>query len=346
MNANDLILRRNRILASVVRLYVTTGEPVSSSTICRKERTGLSPATIRNVLADLEKLDLVWQPHTSSGRIPTEKGYRYYVNSLMTAWRLTDREKKEVDKTYSNRREHLETVIEKTSRLLSSITRHIGVILFPSFRTSVFRQMKMIPMQGRRILVVMVTGTGMVSSSLVESEERVTDAELEKIVRFINSEFSGLTVTRIKERLKPALLEENDPFLYLRTRANQIISRSRLLTREEHVCLYGAGHITRHPEFRDVDRLKKVLELLDDKDKLCRILSRDFDSEGVVVRIGRENEFERMRDCSVVISSYRARKNAIGSLGVFGPTRMAYEQVTSFVDYVAEALSEFIRENE
>lgn len=342
MNVRDLITRRNRILAAIIQSYIDTAEPVASLTVCRRERTGLSSATIRNVMAELEKMDLIWQPHPSAGRIPTEKGYRYYVNSLMQTRELNQDEKEEVESTYRDHREQLEVIIEKTSRLLSSVTRYVGVILLPSLKVSTFKELKLVPLEGRKILVVLVTSSGLIRSSLFEAEEEISPAELAKISRFINSEFSGLSFSRMQERLRPRLTAENDPFFYLRKQACRILERSRLLSRNEEIFLEGTSYIAEQPEFKELSRLKKVLKALEDKGQLRLLLTRDLELPGVKIRIGGENRSKMMEDCTVVTASYCTRQRALGSLGVIGPMRMTYSQVVSLVNYVARTLTNFI----
>ncbi len=344
MNPIDLVTRRNKVLAALVRSYIDTVTPVASLSLSRGSCGDMSSATIRNVMAELEKMGLIWQPHPSAGRIPTQRGYRYYVDSLMAHQELSPEEKEDIRKTYRESRASSEVISDKTPELLSVTTHCVGMILLPSIKAGTLKRLRMVPLAERKILLVLMASSGMLYHATIETDEQILPEELEKISRYVNTEFFGLSMNQVEDRLNPSVTVENDPFFHLRKRAYEMIKESRLLSRIERISIEGVSQIAEQPEFRDVTRLTRVLGVLEDEDALRKILTRDQEVPGVKVRIGRENESEMFEDCTVITASYRTREGSLGSLGVVGPTRMAYSEIVAVVDYMAEAVTDFIND--
>ena len=331
--------RRNKILLAVIESFIQTALPVGSRTVSEISRLGLSTATIRNIMAKLEEEAYITHPHTSAGRIPTAKGYRFYVDHLIAAERLTEKEQHSIEEALQESA-MIEKVMEKVARLLYEITDQVAVVLFPETESSLFKQIELIPVKECEILVVLVTSAGIIKNALVQVKGETSKEELLRISHFMNAELTNLTLANAYETLYHRLLDERSSFFYICKRAKEIMEESGLLGEEERLYLDGTHTILEKPEFQSVERIQSILSVLEEKKRLLEILRRDSASEGLHVYIGEEIGDDNIRGCSLVTSTYRVGKSQ-GTLGVMGPTRLNYGRVMSIVRHVASKVTEW-----
>ncbi|MFC1806856.1 heat-inducible transcriptional repressor HrcA [Candidatus Omnitrophota bacterium] len=338
MVTRDFAVRRDKILGLIINSYISTAVPIASRTISRKLRLNLSSATIRNIMSDLEEMGMIMHPHTSAGRIPTQKGYRYYINKLMQAELLNEEEKRRINKEYKNRINELDNVLDKTSDLLSSLTHQTGIVLFPLLQKSYFKKVQLIKVDEYRILMVLLSESGFTNDILIDTDGDIDQAELLRIANFINSHINKGSLLAIRRELMQRLIVERDSFFYVLERAKAIIDVMLDIVKENKVYLNGRAHIAAHPEFHDADKLQGLFNRLEDKDFLFSLLKKDMDEEGVHIYIGSEVDDE-LSDCSLITCNYCVGDTSCGTLGIIGPTRMEYGKMVAMVEYVASSLS-------
>jgi len=339
MSTKDQNSRRDKILGMIVDTYVSTAEPIASRAISKKLRLGLSSATIRNVMSDLEEMGFITHPHTSAGRIPTSKGYRYYIDRLMRAALLTEEEKRNINRIFKSRVNDLSDMLDKTSHILSIITSQTGVVLFPLLQKSPFKHVEFIKLDIKKILIILITESGLTQDFAVNIDEDIEESDLMRISKFINSNIGKGSLASIRKEITQRLLTERDSLFYILEKAKIIIDIMLDIIKENKVYLDGTLHMTEQPEFRDVNKLKSLLGKLEDRDFIFALLKRSLDNEGARVYIGSElsNDFS---DCSLITCNYCIGDTSCGSLGIIGPTRMEYAKLITMVDYVATTLTE------
>lgn len=335
--------RKKQVLAAIVQDYIASAEPVGSRTIARKYRLGVSPATIRNEMADLEEMGYIEQPHTSAGRIPSQKGYRYYVDYLMHRHRLTPAERRYILEGYENKCKQIGEIIQETGRLLAEMIPYAAVVTGPAEVSSVFKQVQLVPLEGGKALLVVVTSTGTVHHKLIEVPDRLTDEDLAVISRVLTAKLRGVPVEKIRLTLVKEIYHELAGHHHIFDTAVEMLQEALTLEHEEKVYLRGTLNILNQPEFRDISKVKTLLGLLEQEDVLRNLLQvRTDNPHEVTVRIGRENNMPEFEDCSVVTAVYSVDNQIMGSVGVIGPTRMEYDKVVSILEFVAHSLSKVL----
>jgi heat-inducible transcriptional repressor len=333
--------RSKQILEAIIEDYITTAEPVGSRTITRRHPFALSPATIRNVMSDLEELGYLTSPHTSAGRVPTDKAYRFYVDSLLAVRRVSRNEREEIRRRCCIDGRDIGTVLRDTSRTLSSISHYMGVVVAPRFTAAVLRQIEFVKLSGRRLLVILVSQTGAVQNKIIESGEDVSGVDLERMNNYLNGLLQGLTINQIKVRLTEEM--ENE-----KTRYDALFSRALSLSQQtiedggSEIFLEGRSNIMELPDFADIGRMKEIFRAFEEKSLLVGLLDRCVEAEGINIFIGAESRLSQMSGVSLITSTYRTGRNSLGVLGVIGPTRMGYANVIPIVDYTAKLVSRIL----
>ncbi len=335
MTALPLDQRSRDILIAVIGEYVRTAQPVGSRVIARKHMRALSPATIRNVMADLEDMGYLSHPHTSAGRVPTDKAYRFYVDHLeRVPWMAgTARVERE---PLPARRDPAEQVMAGASLHLSQRTHMTGMLLAPPLHHTALDRIELVVLGDDRALAVVVTDTGWVTARPLSVTPRLAAEDLREIGRALTRRFRGKTFGQILDDLAaPA-----DPLDPLRTRTSGLLDQIVALLRDRTLYLSGATHILDHPDLSsDVATVRTLLRAFEEKARLIDLLSQMAGERGVQVVIGSENPVEDMRECSIIASIYTYHDQALGVLGVVGPRRMAYSDVISLVDETARLVS-------
>jgi heat-inducible transcriptional repressor len=333
--------RTQNILMAVVQSFIQTADPVGSRTISRRFGFGLSPATIRNVMSDLEDLGFLEQPHTSAGRIPTDKGYRLYVNYLQTLDMPSLEEAELISKRYRMYQGDTDEVISTTSQLLSEVSRYAGIVLC-TFSTAIFKQIEFIKIRGKQVLAIFVMQSAIVHNKVITLDEELSQDELRTISNYLNQEFSGQPLTTIRQRVLERMNEEKAEYDILSQQAINIGAKTfenSALT-EADIYLGGTSNILDQPEFMtNVDHMKELFKAFEEKSRLIRILDRCIAEVGINVIIGSETSLGDIHDCSFVTHTYSYDDQTMGVLGVVGPKRMAYPRIMALVDYTADVVS-------
>ena len=338
MIQKDTNTRKDKILGLIIDTYISTAEPIASRAISRKLRMSLSSASVRNVMSDLEEQGLITHLHTSAGRIPTEKGYRHYIDKLMRASFLTEEEKRLVDKEFKARTSELNALLDKTSNVLSSITNQAGIVLLPFLQKSPFKHIELIKLGPNEILAVLITSLGITKDFVISLDEDMPAQEISRISNFINKYMGKYSLSDIRKEITQRLIAEKDSFFYVLEQAKAIIDIMLDIIKENRIYLDGRFHITEQPEFESIEKIKNILKHLEDKDFLFSLLKKVCDKEGSNVYIGSElgDDFS---ECSLITCNYCIGDTSCGVLGIIGPTRMEYGRLISIVDYVATKLS-------
>ncbi len=335
--------RKREVLRSLIQLHIETGEPVGSESLSRSLERALSPATIRNVMADLEALGYLDHPHTSAGRVPTDDGYRFYVDSLMGLHPLAAGEQQQIEDELRTKESSLEQTMERASHLLSRLSRHVGFVLAPDIACASFRHVDLVPLAYPRILVVMVSSTGLVTHKVIEFEEKLRPEELQECSNYLNAHFAGMSLADIRARLIELMTEDKALYDTLLQNVVTLGGRAFDVADEASVYLDGASNILAQAEFEDLQRMRTIFRTFEEKGRLVRILNACLSGDGIRVLIGRENPDPDLRDLSLVTARCRLEGEERLGLGVLGSTRMEYAHVVALVDHVARAVSDVLR---
>jgi len=333
----DTQVRALQLLKALVERYIEDGQPVGSRTLSRALADGLSPATIRNVMADLEEQGLIRAPHTSAGRVPTEAGYRLFVDSLLTVRPLEQAAREAL-------RERLaaglapEQIVGQASQLLSQLSRLAGVVTLPDHRRLVLRHVEFLPLDERRVLAILVTAEGRVHNRILPIERALNAAELIRLGNFINEHLSGRSLREARLHLIEELRRTRDEIGALLERSLSLAERALEPDEDESFMLAGQTNLMT-PELgqaADLERLRELFDSFSDRRAVLELLARCEQAEGAQVFIGRESGAEAWREYSLVAAPYSLDGEVVGVLGVIGPTRMAYDRVIALVDATAQ----------
>jgi heat-inducible transcriptional repressor len=345
--AEELDGRAREVLREIVMQHVATGEAISSRSLAKCGRFQLSPASLRNVMADLEDLGYLAQPHTSAGRVPTDRGYRFFINNLMKSRILSQRDRETIDEQVSHSTE-IDHVLHEASRILSRLADQVGVVFMPTLLQFAIRSMDFVLVAENKILCVIVGSNGVVVNKVIETRLSFAREELEKIGRFITAEFLGLTLDQIRRRLVRMTEEERamqDQMLQ-KTIALGIEAVNDVTPHENDLYVEGAASILTKPEFSDTVALRKTFLALQEKEKLIDLLNSCLTEEGLQILIGSESDFTHVHNFSIVAKSYGSHNAPLGVVGIIGPMRMEYARMAPLVDYLGRALSRKIEEEE
>ncbi len=324
--------RQEEILLAVIREYIQTAEPVGSAALLQKYALGCSSATVRNEMARLEEMGFLVQPHTSAGRVPLDKAYRFYVDRLLEKRIVPPPEASLIAREFEDDHE-LESLIDHTRRRLSQLTRYTSVVLGPQLRCSVLKYLQLIRLGPRQVLLVMMTCSGTVVHRVIELSVDAAGEDFESTTAMLNDRLRGMSL----EAIRPAFLRTLTPSV-----APEIAARVGEITSEMASCqgsrlfYEGASNLLGQPEFQDVGKARGLLELLEQESLLAEILDKSLPMEGVAVVIGGEHPLSQMRECTLVTATYHLGGVAVGTVGVIGPMRLRYDRVISIVSCVAE----------
>jgi heat-inducible transcriptional repressor len=339
-NQQELDARSREILKNIIAHFILTGEPVGSRTIAKMNWEGLSPATIRNVMSDLEEMGFLAQPHTSAGRVPTDKGYRYYVDGLLPAARLRPGERSLIEKSLADTHGEFSEAMERIPKLLSSLTSQVGYFLTPPHGDAVLKHIEFVRLHDRKILVIFVDRSEVVSHRVLETESDYQQESLNRAGSYLVTEFGGLTLSEIRRRLVDLMAEEKARFdRMLRDAATLGTRYLETEPGERRVVVDGTTNILNHPELADIATMRRLFETFEEKHRLVELLDRCIDQTGVKVVIGSEVADPDMGRLSLVGSQYHLEDGGIGYFGILGPTRMEYDRAVTLVDYISRLFS-------
>ena len=339
----DILTGRDRkVLQAIIMDYIQGAEPVGSRTISKKYSIGLSPATIRNVMSDLEEMGFLMQPHTSAGRVPTDKAFRFYVDSILQVRRLGKIDRDRIESSLQGKKLDLEEIMKRTSHLLSLLSRQTGVILAPRFGQNVFKHLEFIKLRDRKILVIIVSESGELQNKIIESDEPMVQDELDKYSKYLTEIMGGLSLAEAKRRVMEKMKQEKVLFDKLMYRALQLSQKALEDEGEGNLYIDGQTNIIRYPEFADVEKMRALLIAFEEKTKIVKLLDKALSAQGIQIFIGAENEFSEMKGCSVIAAPYSKDDFILGTLGVIGPKRMDYSSIIPIVDYTAMLLGKIL----
>lgn len=336
----ELNERSLSILEAIVEGHIASGEPMGSRTIARQQKLPLSPATVRNVMADLEEMGYIISPHTSAGRVPTDKGYRFYVDTILQVRNLSEVERHNIESYCQSGNLRTQELLQKAGRILSSMSSYTGIVLAPRFDATIFRHIEFLPLSQGRLLVILVSRSGLVQNKIIELEgEMPSTHELEQIMNYLNSSLSGMTIHQVRANIVEQMREEKARYDELMKHALTLSSKVFNSDIEDEVIIEGVSNVLNQPEFSNIDCMKRLFQAFEQKHHLIDLLDKSQQAEGVQIYIGSQSEYQEFEGCSLITAKYTRGEQILGSLGVIGPSRMASSQVVPVVDYTARLVS-------
>jgi heat-inducible transcriptional repressor len=343
-DAGHLNERRQDILRLIIRSYITSGEPVGSRTLSKFLGWKLSPATIRNVMSDLEEAGYLTQPHTSAGRIPSEKGYRFYVDHLADSAKVSKSDERYISRTLAES-DTPEDVMARASYLLSTISKNVGIVIAPPMAATILKHIEFVDLGEGKLLVILVSKSGLLQRKLIRVTDRYTQEELIRAGNYLVEKFVGKSLTQIRNDLLQMMQAERMLFdrmlSLLRAWGDSLDAEGNV----DGIYLQGTSNILNQPEFADVERMRMLFQMFEEKGRLVKILNECISSnppDGVTIAIGSELGIPTMRDFTFITSSYASSDRTTGFLGIIGPIRMEYERGISIVGYLGRIVGEMI----
>ena len=346
--AEQLPDRAQQLLRALVERYIRDGSPVGSRTLSKETVLEASPATIRNIMADLEEMGFITAPHTSAGRVPTVKGYRMFIDSLLRVEPLRARDISKLTDSLSTDSVDSGTLIQAASSLLSGITHMAGVVTLPKQRRNSLRQIEFLRLSENRALAILVVNDQEVQNCVVNLSRTFSAAELQQAANYLNAKFAGTDIDQVRrqlvEELKSTRESMNRAMMDAITVAQEVFKQANHA--DKAFVLAGETNLMEYSELSDVEKLKKLFEAFTQQREILDLLDKCLTGEGVQIFIGEESGFQILDDCSVVTAPYMVDDDVIGVLGVIGPTRMAYERVIPIVDLTAKLLGSALKSNQ
>jgi heat-inducible transcriptional repressor len=328
--------RQRMILSAIIDDYVRSAEPIGSRSISKRGNVGFSPATIRNEMSDLEEMGFLEQPHTSAGRIPSHKGYRYYVDHLLQQGGLGSHELDAMKITFAQRIQEMEGVIQHVAGMLSSLTNYTSIVLGPEVFSTTLKHLQIVPLNDTTAVAIIVTNTGHVENKTVTIPEGMAMSEIEKVVNILNARLKNVPLLQFKSKLYNEISAELSKYVSGYEELISVVESVLQNDEKDRIFLSGTTNMLIQPEFKDIDKIKGILDLLDETSTIVRLFSPSI--EGVEVKIGSENSIEAINNCSLITASYSIGDNPIGTIGIIGPTRMEYARVINLLNVVSKHL--------
>jgi len=343
MSFENLSQREKKVLQNLINHYIQTADPVGSRVIANNYRMGLSPATIRNTLQDLEEMGLLQQPHTSAGRVPTDYGYRIFVDMLLKQEPLSREDTEKIKSSISAGQKGLEAVLSQASKILGDITNQLGISIAPRFEEGRLARLDLIPVSEGKVLVVVSVASGLARSILMEVESNIDVKELMQMQEVLNERLQGLSLGKIRESINRRLRDTECAPRLLKLFIDPDID-IWTLGEGEKIFIMGTDNLVNQPEFSDRSRLSEFMKFLEERKALKELIESKSIDEGIIITIGSESSLDQVQNCSLVTSKYRAG-NLTGSIGIIGPTRMPYSKLITIVEYTAKSLTDALCES-
>ncbi len=331
-----------KILHAIIKDYIATAEPVGSRTIAKKYNLGISPATIRNEMADLEEMGYLEQPHTSSGRIPSDKAYRIYVDQLMKVDKINKIIEQTINKEYESYVGELDEIISQTSKILSNFTNYTSMALTPQLYGASVKHIQLVPLQEEKILMVIISKEGVVRNVVINSRRMISSNTLIKVSNVLNEFIKGSNILHLEQDVFDILNELSQEESIILRDILPIIRDT--LANNEGIKVYtnGITNIFNFPEFKDLEKAKDFIDLWEQKNILVQLLSSASD-DGINITIGSENKMDEVRECSLITATYQFNGRVLGTIGVIGPTRMEYGRVVGLLNHLTGQLNELVK---
>jgi heat-inducible transcriptional repressor len=334
--------RAQILLKTLVEYYIREGHPAGSSTLARESKLDISSATIRNVIAELERSGLVHSPYTSSGRIPTAKGYRLFIDNLLTIKPLPETQVRNVTEQISKEAD-TKGMLEAASNILSGVTKLAGVVTLPSHKQSILRQIEFIRISDERVLAILVFSDRDIQNRMINTTRPYTSDELQRLANCLNTEFLGKDIKEVRsaivKEMEDTKANMDRIMLHAIEMANQVFQNEDYLnSSSSDYVIAGEINLMSYEEMADINRLRQLFEAFNEKRSILQLLDHSLKAPGVQIFIGKESGFDALDDCSLVTATYSANEGVLGALGVIGPTRMAYDRIIPIVDFTAKVL--------
>ncbi len=337
----ELNERKLKILEAIITDYIQLGEPIASRTIAKKHNLGVSSATIRNEMSDLEDMGLIVQPHTSAGRIPSDKGYRLYVDQLINKEDVAYTEVDILREVINKSIDKIDFLMKETAKTVSLLTNHVTFITEPKNANTVVKQIQLMPVDKEKILLIVIVNNDVVKNKMIEIVSSVDVNYLYNLSILLNNIFVGKTINDISTDMIQELKEQlnNDLEIFIPV-LDALIG---ILKSEDITEIYtsGVNNILSHPEFSNIEEAKKIFKALEERELLVTLLGDDVD-ENIQILIGSENDIEQMQSCSIIRSTYSTEDGTYGKIGIIGPTRMDYTKILNTMDNVTKSISEIL----
>lgn len=344
MTERELNEREKSILRSIVQQFILTASPVGSRYIVKKYDIGFSPATVRNIMSDLEESGFIDHPHTSAGRVPTDKGYRFYVDSLMDIPELNLAEKGIIDKSFNLDMTETDDLLRIASKLMSQITKQIACVTYPKLDRGILQRLQLVSLSSTRLLIVLSIKSGIVKTITLEVKSEIKESQLSFVENLLNERLSGLTLDEIRKTFKDRFsdVSENDKSI-IRIFIDSVDKIFVDPKTDDRVFITGAKNVIQQPEFEDPEKFQSVIELIEDKDIIIHIMEKkEKGSDDILISIGKENLDQKLQEYSLITKEYNYGETS-GILGIIGPKRMEYSKVVAIVDYIAKMLSDVLK---
>ncbi|MCD8511966.1 MAG: heat-inducible transcriptional repressor HrcA [Bacillus sp. (in: Bacteria)] len=332
--------RQLLILKAIIDDYITHAEPVGSRSVSKRDDMEYSPATIRNEMSDLEELGFLEKPHSSAGRVPSQKGYRYYVDHLLSPRELTSKEVSGIKSAFRERFSEVEQVIQQSAKILSNLTSYTSIVLGPEVFESTLKQIQIIPISDESAVAIIVTDTGHVENQTVTIPKGLNVNELEKVVNIINAKLKGVPLFHLRNKLSTEIGKVLEKYIDQYDSVMMLLNKTFVSQQHGKVFFSGKTNILAQPEFNNVERVKSLFNIFEE-DALVSKLFRSED-KGITIKIGQENHFEPFDDCTIITATYTIDGKHMGTVGVLGPTRMEYRRVIGIMDYLSKDMSKLL----
>ena len=329
--------RKKKILQAIIEEYIETAEPVSSGSLVDKENLGVSSATIRNEMAELEKIGFLEKPHTSAGRVPSQKGYRYYVDELLRDDKITAKEMQYIKSKLETKVNEIEDLTKIATSTLSEITHYTTVAIGPKVNKHEIADIKFVLLGSRVLMAVILTDSGIIRESIIKFDEDITQKQVDNLTYIFNSKLVGKPLEKLDGPLEEYIVNEMKTGVKIIRKIIEEINK--LLEENDKIYLEGANKVFDLPEFKKMDVARDFLNVLDAKDLVADVLNTGI-AENVNVYIGNESEYEELKNFSIVTFNHLLEDKDIGTIGIIGPTRMDYSKVISVMKYISKKINE------
>jgi heat-inducible transcriptional repressor len=332
--------RQLLILQVIIDDFIQSAQPVGSRTLAKKGEISYSSATIRNDMADLEDLGFIEKTHSSSGRVPSEKGYRYYVDHLLSPQRLTKTEVSQIKSIYAERIFELEKVVQKSAQILSELTNYTSIVLGPKVNENRLKRIQIIPINSETAVAIIVTNTGHVENRTITFPGKLNPSDIEKMVNILNDRLAGVPIVELQDKIVKEVVSVLKNHIQNYDTLVKIMAGSLTLDSSEKIYFGGKTNMLSQPEFSDLRRIKTLLTMIEKEDELYGLLQTNH--SGISIKIGKENENIAMENCSLITATYSLGEKQLGTITVLGPTRMEYSRVISLLLRMTRDLSKIL----
>ncbi|MFD1705461.1 heat-inducible transcriptional repressor HrcA [Siminovitchia sediminis] len=330
--------RQLLILQAIIDDFIRYAQPIGSGKLSKKAEINLSSATIRNEMADLEEHGYIEKTHTSSGRIPSEKGYRYYVDHLLAPEMLRAHERQIIRSIFAEKIYELEDVVQRSASVLSELTNYTAILLGPAVKENKLKQLQIVPLTGDKAVAVIITDTGHVENKIFSLPDNYTSGNIEKLVNWLNDKLTGVPISELRDKIEFEVAELLKRNINEYDRLLQSLLQAIDMPGNEKIFFGGKTNMLNQPEFNNIHKIRSLLDMIEKKDGFYELFKHT--PNGIHVSIGKENKNMAIEDCSLITATYSIAKEPVGTIAILGPTRMEYSRVISLLDVLSKDMSQ------